>query len=165
MMASLLTIPAELCDMILGHLVPDKDSRFTLGSKSDLKNASLACKALYAWAPKYLFRDMVLIIVDIQHVPKLLRFAEEKQDLAKHVQNVQLQVPPGIRWEIGMGDANTVRESTVDRLLSHFGVSDPDELSPDQTAFCARYHEALVWPFFKVSLRTCFQCPLSVRVA
>ncbi|KAJ9647199.1 hypothetical protein H2201_003373 [Coniosporium apollinis] len=143
-------IPLELCEMVISHLVPEEENRFKPGSKSDLQNANLTCRAFHAWATKYLFRDMVLIIVDIQHVPKLLRFTEEKEDLAKHVQNVQVQIPPGMRWEIGMGDADTVRDSTTERLLSHFGVTGRAGLTEQQQTFCDRYHEALVWPFFKV---------------
>jgi hypothetical protein len=60
-----------------------------------------------------------------------------------------VQVPPALRWEVGMVDTlgHSLEEITSQRLCSKFRIRKPLEMNDEQLQYSNEYHRAMVEPF------------------
>ncbi|KAF2685893.1 hypothetical protein K458DRAFT_387847 [Lentithecium fluviatile CBS 122367] len=147
---TLATLPSELRRIIVTYLAPATPDDIVPGCKTDLKNANIAHRCLKEWVPEVMFRDMALEHVISGQASHLERFSVRGKDadLFRHVRNIQVKVPPAIRWEIDTAtDFDTLEDLTARRLCKKFGVVNPDSLTKEDRWYCESYHRALVEPF------------------
>ncbi|KAH7345983.1 hypothetical protein BKA66DRAFT_323989 [Pyrenochaeta sp. MPI-SDFR-AT-0127] len=144
------TLPSELRRCIVSHLTPDP-KHLRPGCKRHLKNANLAHPCLREWVTEYLFRDMALIHVlpGMSSHLELFAVSRENSGLLKYVKHIDVQVPPAIRWEVGIDNpfALHLEEITKQRLCRRFRVKTFRHMTDEQQQYCANYHRALVEPF------------------
>ncbi|CAO2656306.1 Nn.00g051090.m01.CDS01 [Neocucurbitaria sp. VM-36] len=147
---TLTTLPSELRKVIVSHLAPDPE-HLRPGCKRDLKNANLAHSCLREWVTEYMFRDMALphVLPGTASQLEIFTVIPENARLIKYVKHIVVQVPPAIRWDVGVENPFSLHqeEHTAQRLCSKFHVKSPREMSDEQHEYCANYHRAMVEPF------------------
>ncbi|KAH7393937.1 hypothetical protein DE146DRAFT_660337 [Phaeosphaeria sp. MPI-PUGE-AT-0046c] len=145
------TLPSELRRLIVSFLAPHPDCHHP-GNKQDLKNANATHSCLRECTPEYLFRDMALNHVLVGMSSQLERFAIDPSNhrLLEFVKHIRVQVPPALRWEVGMDGAafgQHVEDVTARRLCAKFRIQDQRQMSDDQLEYCSDYYRAMVEPF------------------
>ncbi|KAH7095106.1 hypothetical protein FB567DRAFT_586436 [Paraphoma chrysanthemicola] len=143
------SLPSELRRIIVSYLAPLSDE-LVPGCKKHLKNANVAHSCLREWAREYLFRDMPLnhVLVGMSSHLECFVANPENTELLKYIKHVRVQVPPGLRWEVGTDDpfGHHLDDQTSHRLHRHHGVSGY-QLNQEQRQYNADYHRAMVEPF------------------
>ncbi|KAF1843830.1 uncharacterized protein K460DRAFT_368690 [Cucurbitaria berberidis CBS 394.84] len=144
------TIPSELRRQIVSYIAPDPE-HLRPGCKRHLKTANLAHSCLREWVTEYMFRDMALthVLPGMSSHLEVFAVSRENAGLLKYVKHIVVQVPPAIRWEVGVDDPFAVHpeEITTQRLCQRFRVKNYRQMNDEQQEYCLNYHRAMVEPF------------------